>query len=83
MPEKRFEDVRGLDPLIRDAIIEDLDGDEPDNFIESAEGGSVNIEDQAKETPEQREAMSKALNQRLRGVSPEAWDEERQDLRWG
>lgn len=33
--------MRGVDALLREAVIEVLDGREPDNFIESAFGGAV------------------------------------------
>jgi len=40
---KNFEDVQGVkdDPIMRQAVIDSLDGDEPDNFIESSAGAAV------------------------------------------
>lgn len=41
MRGKAFSDVRGIDEPLREAVMEALDGHEPDNFIQSALGGAV------------------------------------------
>lgn len=43
MRQKNFEDFQGVkdDPILREALVNSLGGDEPDNFIESSAGAVV------------------------------------------
>jgi ubiquinone/menaquinone biosynthesis C-methylase UbiE len=67
-----FMDMKSIDDNIRQAILEMNDGRPPDNFIEDAQGGGLDAELLAKESPEEERAMIMALDQDLARLSPGA-----------
>jgi hypothetical protein len=72
MREKKFEDMVSIDARIRQAILDDNKGRSPDNFIESAEGGGLDADLLAGESPTEEQALIRALDERLAAIDPHA-----------
>lgn len=78
MREKRFEDMVSIDAEIRQAMLDDNNGRPPDYFIESAEGGGVDAELLAGESPTEEQALIRELDKRVAAIDPkvEIFDDE-------
>lgn len=71
MPKGRFEDMQSVDEKIRQAMLDNNDGQPPDNFIEDAQGGGIDAEHLADQSPEKEDAMRRALDGALMKLRPD------------
>jgi hypothetical protein len=75
MHEKRLKDSKSFDSRLIQAYLDEHNGQLPDNFVESAEGGGVDSELWSLITPEQRQAVRDGLDKRLADLNPNVLDE--------
>jgi hypothetical protein len=64
MRERSFEARRNIDPKLVEAYLE-ANGEAPDDWVESAEGGAVDSELWSQVSPAQRQAAREALDRTL------------------
>jgi hypothetical protein len=69
MRERRFEDMYSIDKDIRQAMVEDI-GRSPDNFIEDGQGGGLDADLLAQESPTEEQALIDDLDRTLRTLDP-------------
>lgn len=72
MAKSHFEEMKSIDDNIRRKILEMNDGRPPDNFIEDAQGGGLDAELLANESPTEEQAMISALDRDLALLKPDA-----------
>ncbi len=63
--------MKSIDEPIRQAILEDNNGRPPDDFVESAEGGGLDADMLAKESPADELALSQYLRDELVEINPD------------
>ena len=69
MRERRFEDMYSIDREIREAMLEDI-GRTPDNFIEDGQGGGLDADLLAQESPTEEQALIDDLDRSLITLDP-------------
>jgi hypothetical protein len=69
MREKRFEDMYSIDDAIREAFLED-NGRPPDNIIEDGQGGGLDADQLARESPTEEQAFITDLDKSIRELDP-------------
>jgi hypothetical protein len=75
MPEKRFQDIQGDDPRLRERYLADHQQQPPDNFIESAEGGGIDSAEVERQTGTEEFDSIQKLEDRIRRLRPDEFKE--------
>jgi hypothetical protein len=74
MSRSRFEEMKSIDANIKRAMLAENGGRPPDNFIEDAQGGGLEAELIANESPTEEQELVSALDRELLRLNPDAVD---------